>query len=251
MGDDLEKPLMAGAEANKEKEHVTLPPWSNADLTDVVLYEGKASPPCCKIRAVLNYYRIPFERKEGKKPDSTYKKVPVLMLNGRQLNDSFVMVKALAPVLMGEQLSPELVDLEFITTYHLMLSMEADTVDSCNDLCLCSSFLGGCMGLGLCILSPCLPACGVSDTIRAKTEDILSVEECVQKVLDRLEGKTFLHGDKPGIVDVSLFGMLEPFVQSKCSAGQKVLSLGLANWHARMAQLVPSIWDYEDYQDSC
>jgi len=161
------------------------------------------------------------------------------------------MVKALAPVLGGTPLSQDLVDIEFMTTYHLMLSLEAAITESFHDLCLCSSYMGGCLGLGMCVLSPCIPACGVGETIRAKTDNLLSVEECVLKIVASLKGKTFLHGDKPGIVDVSLYGMLEPFIRSKCSAGQAVLDAGLSAWHARMAQLVPSIWDYDDYQDAC
>ena len=68
MGDDLEKPLMAGAEANKEKEHVTLPPWSNADLTDVVLYEGKASPPCCTFASGRPLLAAPAPPAPGPRP---------------------------------------------------------------------------------------------------------------------------------------------------------------------------------------
>lgn len=243
---DLHTPLSPRKNSsNKEKEDLKeeLPAWTNADLTDVVLYQGKMSPPCCKIRAVLNYYRVPYRIVEGKMPDSDYKKIPVLLVNDHQINDSFIMVKSLAPVLGAEKLSPELLAVENMNTYHLMVALEAEVADSVSDLCLCSCFMGGFLGCGLCLVAPCIPVLGISDGIRKKTENLFSIEQCAQRILNTMNGQTFIHGSKPGIVDVSLYGMLEPFVQTKVSVANKLLSLGLTPWHNRMAQLVPSIWD--------
>ena len=80
---------------------------TKADLKDVCLYQMKPSPPCVKIRAILQYHGVPFKQINGKKPNDEYKKVPVLMMNGYQINDSFQMVIDLAPILHGAKLSEE------------------------------------------------------------------------------------------------------------------------------------------------
>ena len=50
--------------------------------------------------------------KKGPKKGSKYKKVPVLMLNDRQINDSFIMIKNLSPILYGKSLTDEEIKFE-------------------------------------------------------------------------------------------------------------------------------------------
>ncbi|NP_956574.2 prostaglandin E synthase 2 [Danio rerio] len=79
-----------------------------ADASDLdtdlklTLYQYKTCPFCSKVRAFLDYHRLPYEivevnpvmRQEIKW--STYRKVPILMVNGTvQLNDSSVIISAL------------------------------------------------------------------------------------------------------------------------------------------------------------
>ncbi|KAJ7994064.1 hypothetical protein DPEC_G00262060 [Dallia pectoralis] len=75
----------------------------------LTLYQYKTCPFCSKVRAFLDYHRVPYEivevnpvmRKEIKW--STYRKVPILMVNGEvQLNDSSVIISALKTHLMSK-----------------------------------------------------------------------------------------------------------------------------------------------------
>ncbi|EDV27578.1 expressed hypothetical protein [Trichoplax adhaerens] len=67
----------------------------------VKLYQYQNCPFCCKVRAFLNYYNIPYEvievnpltRSEIK--FSKYRKVPIVMVNDIQLNDSSLIVSVL------------------------------------------------------------------------------------------------------------------------------------------------------------
>uniref|UniRef100_A0A061RRA8 Prostaglandin E synthase 2 n=1 Tax=Tetraselmis sp. GSL018 TaxID=582737 RepID=A0A061RRA8_9CHLO len=60
----------------------------------IVLYQYTVCPFCCKTKAVLDYYKVPYRtvevnpltKKEIKWSD--YKKVPVLVMDGKQYNDS-------------------------------------------------------------------------------------------------------------------------------------------------------------------
>ena len=66
----------------KEDLLVPLPDWKKDDLKDVKMHGSKGSPPCLKIVAILQHNQIPFTMINGRKKDSEYKKVPVLLLNG-------------------------------------------------------------------------------------------------------------------------------------------------------------------------
>eukprot|EP00854_Cymbomonas_tetramitiformis_P005034 gene5034-6135_t len=146
-----DKPLMTETGSNKEKEDLKEPLTitSKDQITKVVLHQSHVSPPCCKIRAILKRYDVPFEIVEGKKPDSDYKKIPVLMVNERQINDSFIMVKSLAPILDGQALSPELLELEELNTFGLMIALELEIAESGSELRKCSPLVGGKKNPGL------------------------------------------------------------------------------------------------------
>uniref|UniRef100_A0A8B9LHT1 Prostaglandin E synthase 2 n=1 Tax=Astyanax mexicanus TaxID=7994 RepID=A0A8B9LHT1_ASTMX len=84
-------------------------PDIGADL-NLTLYQYKTCPFCSKVRAFLDYHRIPYEivevnpvmRQEIKW--STYRKVPILMVNGTtQLNDSSVIISALMTYLISKE----------------------------------------------------------------------------------------------------------------------------------------------------
>uniref|UniRef100_A0A7S3Z901 GST N-terminal domain-containing protein n=1 Tax=Lotharella globosa TaxID=91324 RepID=A0A7S3Z901_9EUKA len=222
---------------NREKEDLKepLPEWTKDDLKDVALYGSKISPPCCKIRTILNHYGVKFSQIEGPKKDSEYKKVPVLMLNGRQVNDSFIMVKELAKILDGKALTPELIEVEETFTFGAMISLEADVADSCSDLCGCAGLLGGCLGCLLGTLSCCI-ACGVN--IRKGKPELKDTTTYGAMLSEKLRGKKFFHGDEPGIVDVSLFGAMLPFAEAKTQALEGFLDAGMREWHEAISEIV-------------
>jgi hypothetical protein len=107
---------------NGEREDLKTPlpsEWRTAaDLTDITLYQAAISPPCVKIRAVFAFYKVPFTKHNGKKPNSPYKKIPVVDIgkDGHQINDSFIIVKSLAPILQGRPLTEEEIQLEEMNT---------------------------------------------------------------------------------------------------------------------------------------
>ncbi|XP_035641199.1 prostaglandin E synthase 2 [Oncorhynchus keta] len=74
----------------------------------LTLYQYKTCPFCSKVRAFLDYHGLPYEivevnpvmRKEIKW--STYRKVPIVMVNDVQLNDSSLIISALKTRLMSK-----------------------------------------------------------------------------------------------------------------------------------------------------
>ncbi|XP_048857625.1 prostaglandin E synthase 2 [Brienomyrus brachyistius] len=82
----------------------------------LTLYQYKTCPFCSKVRAFLDYYGLPYEtvevnpvmRQEIKW--SQYRKVPILMVDGTQLNDSSVIISALKTYLVStEKTIPEII----------------------------------------------------------------------------------------------------------------------------------------------
>jgi len=231
---------------NKEGEDLIFPlqstGWTQESLTDVTYYGSSMSPPCCKIRTILNYYGVPYKTVKGKKPGSTYRKIPVLDINGRQINDSFIMVKHLAWILDGKPLSDEQLRIEKMISFGLMIAMERSVAMSVHELCLCSKM----DGLGfLCCLAPCIASCCGPSV--GKGKDLKKIVEYGQELKDFLKGKQFFSGlENPGINDISLYGVIEPFQHAKNAVVNELLGSNedpLRIWHNTMKSKLVSIWD--------
>ncbi|XP_031565480.1 prostaglandin E synthase 2-like [Actinia tenebrosa] len=101
---------------NVEDDKQQLP--SRSKVPSITLYQYQTCPFCCKVRAFLEYYGLeysivevnPLTRKEIK--FSHYKKVPITVVNGVQINDSSVITSVLRSYLLGEQ------SLETLLTYY-------------------------------------------------------------------------------------------------------------------------------------
>ena len=77
-------------------------------------------------------------------------------------------VKALAPILDGTPLSPELLEMERFITFNLMISLEADVASSCTDMLRCCfRSMGCCPGCLLVCFAPCIICC-ISHKIRGR-----------------------------------------------------------------------------------
>uniref|UniRef100_A0A3Q3X2V3 Prostaglandin E synthase 2 n=1 Tax=Mola mola TaxID=94237 RepID=A0A3Q3X2V3_MOLML len=117
----------------------------------LTLYQYKTCPFCSKVRAFLDYNGLPYEivevnpvlRQEVKW--SAYRKVPILMVDGDQLNDSSVIISCLKTYLINNmpeilRCYPELKSVndrgkeatEYSNKYWLMLN-EEDTLEMYSD----------------------------------------------------------------------------------------------------------------------
>lgn len=83
--------------------HAEAGPNASANA-DIVLYQYEVCPFCNKVRAYLDYhgiaYRVvevdPLKKKELSELDSDYKKVPIAVINGQQVNGSGAIIAALS-----------------------------------------------------------------------------------------------------------------------------------------------------------
>lgn len=105
---------------NKSKDDLNL---------NLTLFQYPTCPFCCKVRAFLDYYGIPYEVVEvnpvfrQQTSWTTYKKVPILLAKVKdgyqQLNDSSMIVSALKTYLFNQNIS-----LEEIVNYYPMIEFK-------------------------------------------------------------------------------------------------------------------------------
>lgn len=81
----------------------------------VTLYQYQVCPFCCKVRAFLDYHKIPYKIVEvnpvfkGEINFSTkYKKVPIIIVEGQQINDSSLIISSFSQVLGRKQTDDEM-----------------------------------------------------------------------------------------------------------------------------------------------
>jgi len=217
-------------ELNKEGEDLKVPlpsEWTKETLKTlkVTLYGGKINPPVCKIRFFLKQADIKFEFVEcSKKPNSEYTKIPVLDIADRQINDSYIIVKNLAPIIKGDALTQEETDFENLITFAIMIALEKHAAGSCSMLAGCGKVAGGLFCCLLHCFGPCICCCASSifknETGPRKDNVLKALQEYGNEVSERLGTKKFFGGEEPGINDVSLWGTLLPFMkaaESRCS----------------------------------
>lgn len=222
---------------NDEKEDVS-PPLeckTKDDIKSIVVHGSHASPPCIKIKLYLIHYGVPFEF-STKKAGGDYKKVPVLKINDRQVNDSYIILKNLVPLLCGEEFAE---DWQRKITFELQPSIEVEVLGEAPETKKFLTKLAGVPGcVACCIAGPV--GRKIVKKIRAAYPDIRPSVEVGKEFVSAMDGKPFFGGDQPGQIDMAYYGTLLPFKFSGCQAAENHLQdAGLKEWYGRMASAMP------------
>jgi hypothetical protein len=198
---------------NKEAE---MPTWevseewtSAAAISElgVAMHGQFPSLPCCKIMMILDRYNVKYTTVKGKQAKSEYKKIPVLMIGDKQINDSEIIVKILFKVFDGSDMPQNEIEIEQMTTTGLMIAMEVSVMRNTKDLQRCGCATGGVIGCILWTTSCCIPCCGVDKTLLKKFPDLKSVADDSQEYAKLLGENPFYHGKKAGVIDCSVYGV--------------------------------------------
>lgn len=177
------------------------------------------------------------------KKDSKYKKIPVLDIDGKQINDSEMIAIILAKILDVEYDGREL-EMERLNTRCLMLACELVVMESVSELQKCACTMGGCLGSILWSASCCITCCvNPGKALREKNSGLESVSSYAKQFAGFLGSKPYLHGDTLGVIDCSVFGVLNPFRLSKSVAFSDFILADerLAAWHNRMLSVIKSV----------
>lgn len=234
-----------GDGTNEEREDLQEPlNFTPEQLRKVILYQTEMSPPCTKIKTMLTYFRIPFEVREGKHPTSDYKKIPVLELNDRQINDSHVIMKNLTEILIGVPMTPEEVSWERRITYEFQPAFEVELLGNRRDFAKlwsrATDFIGGWQTSVIGSVTPILYEVYGFLFKQRYPEMQLPSSSFGKDFRAELGDRLFFHGDQPGPIDLSLYGTYSYFTD--CTSADRFLSSsGLEEWHERMAEYGDSV----------
>nr|ABK26421.1 unknown [Picea sitchensis] len=223
---------------------------------DLVLYQYEACPFCNKVKAFLDYHDLTYKIVEvnplGKKEIkwSDYKKVPILMVDGKQLNDSSAIIdkldsqihpnKGRLPTDAEEEekwrrwvdehlvhiLSPNiyrsaseaLESFDYITTHGNFSTLER----------LTGKYVGA------------AAMYFVSKKLKKKhniTDERASLYEAANAWVEALNNRLFMGGSKPNLADLAVFGVLRP-IRYLQSGRDMVANTNIGAWYSRMEDAV-------------
>lgn len=220
-GEDLAEPLGIGS----------------GDLKDVVLYGTEFSPPCVKLRCLLGYYGMPFKEVQGKHPSSDYKRIPVVELNGRQVNDSHIIYKNLVPLLTGAPLTDEELAWEKTITFKFQPAIEVELFGNGGDIARFARLEGIPKVLAQ-VFGPLLGLL-IGNVFKGRYDFELPSSTYGKEFREALDAKAFFHGDSPGPVDLCLYGTYAGLAESDCTCAATFLKESdLESWHQRMSTAV-------------
>jgi hypothetical protein len=141
------------------------------------------------------------------------------------------MVISLARILDGVKLTKEMIE---------MIALELEVVGSCTALISCAPALGCAMGCVV-VSCACVICCVGPEIMRTANPQLKSFEDYAKTYTNVLGAKQYFPVDKPGIIDVSICGILAPFVH----AGHKSVNMFLGSsgrsfeWYNKMKPDLP------------
>ncbi|KAL9448983.1 hypothetical protein AB3S75_011008 [Citrus x aurantiifolia] len=225
-------------------------------FSDVVLYQYEACPFCNKVKAFLDYYRIPYKvvevnpisKKEIKWSD--YKKVPILKVDGEQMVDSSdIMDKLFQRIHLDNAssqsdeekkwrawvdnhlvhvLSPNI----YRTTSEALESF--DYITTQGNFSFTEKLAAKYAGAAAMYF--------VSKKLKKRhniTDERASLYEAAEIWVDALNGRHYLGGSKPNLADLAVFGVLRPIRHLK-SGRDMVEHTRIGDWYTRMESSVGS-----------
>ncbi|KAL8132800.1 uncharacterized protein LOC141712246 [Apium graveolens] len=223
----------------------------------VVLYQYEACPFCNKVKAFLDYcdvpYQIvevnPFSKKEIKWSD--YKKVPILVVDGEQMNDSSVIIDKLGSMMNSDTPVNEVPDNDEEKQWrcwvdnHLVHMLSPNIYRNTSEALESFDYItsNGNFGFTEKITVKYAGAAAmyfVSKNLKKKyniTDERAALYEAAQQWVEALNGREFLGGSKPNLADLAVFGVLRPIRYLK-SGVDMVENTQIGDWYARMESVV-------------
>lgn len=211
--------------------------------TKVKLYGMTGSPPCAKIITYLKYFKVDYELTGSSgKPGTDYKKMPVLDVGERQVNDSYIITKNLIPALVGPEAFDEEWEMKISYTLHPTIEMEVvDDGASVRAWATHSFGMGCCMGscLAGCVIAPMVRS-GLQKNELMKVVKHEQLVEIGKELRAKVGTQTYAGGAEPCQVDLSFYGTMASFIASGCPTSVSFLKeCDLDNWFAAMDAKVP------------
>ncbi|KAF8398985.1 hypothetical protein HHK36_014850 [Tetracentron sinense] len=224
---------------------------------DVVLYQYEACPFCNKVKAFLDYNKIPYKvvevnpisKKEIKWSD--YKKVPVLTVDGEQMVDSSDIIDKLAHGILPEKSVDSVLEDDEEEKWrgwvdnHLVHMLSPNIYRNPSEALESFDYItsNGNFSFTERITAKYAGAAAmyfVSKKLKKKhniTDERVALYEAAETWVDALNGREFLGGSKPNLADLAVFGVLRP-IRYLRSGKDMVEHTRIGEWYTRMESTV-------------
>jgi microsomal prostaglandin-E synthase 2 len=219
------------------------------DQFGITLYQYMVCPFCCKVRAYLDYHQIPYTIVEvnpitkSEIKFSNYKKVPVMVVQGQQLNDSSVIISSLSEIIDNKNTSQrdeneikwrKWVDHKFVHTIppNIYRSMEEataafDYISDMNNFSWIQRMTGKYAGS--------FAMFAVSKKLKKRhniVDERAAIYECAKEWEHEIGDKPFHGGDKPNLADLAVYGVLSS-IEGLQTFHDVVANLNIGPWYER------------------
>lgn len=220
---------------------------------DVVLYQYEACPFCNKVKAFMDYYKIPHKvvevnpisKKEIKWSD--YKKVPILMVDGKQMNDSSAIIDQLFEKIHPDDVAEDEEERKWRgwVDNHLVHVLSpniyrtpSEALESFDYITTHGNF--SFMERLVAKYSGAAAMYLVSKKLKKKhniTDERAALYEAAETWVDALKGRPYCGGVKPNLADLAVFGVLRP-IRLLQSGKDMVDHTRIGEWYDRMQRAV-------------
>lgn len=231
--------------------------WTKDNMKDVHFYGVFGSAPCNKIRSYFKYFKIPFMMTAAQtKPDGDeyYKKMPVVDVNGRQVNDSYIIIKNVAAACFDKFDEAWEEKITFSMLYDIEACMSQEEVA---DWAWHPDYGFGLPGCMKCCMSGMIFGVvtkniakasdkeknpqGYMKVVRNNDAGVAVMKEFMTEVHAGGESPKFHGGESPDQVDLSMYATLMGFysVFKVPSIVKAVNDAGMADWYVNMTGVLP------------
>ncbi|XP_002993078.2 prostaglandin E synthase 2 [Selaginella moellendorffii] len=225
---------------------------------EVILYQYEACPFCNKVKAFLDYYDVPYRIVEvnplGKKEIawSEYKKVPILMVDGEQMNDSTEIISTLdgklnpkrSPALTAAAKEEEEKWRKWVDG-HLVHLLSPNIYRSTKEALQAFDYItreGNFTAWERATAKYAGAAAMYFISKRLKkrhniTDERAALYEAANTWVEALDNRSFMGGSKPNLADLAVFGVLRP-IRNLDSGNDMIANSKIGAWYSRMEQAV-------------
>ncbi|KAK4787532.1 hypothetical protein SAY86_011365 [Trapa natans] len=220
---------------------------------DVVLYQYEACPFCNKVKAFLDYYKIPYKvvevnpisKKEIKWSD--YKKVPILKVDGKQMVNSSAIIDELFQQMHPSNLAEDEEESKWCrwVDNHLVHVLSPNIYRTPSEALESFNYITshGNFSFTERLIAKYTGAAAmymVSKKLKKRhniTDERGALYEAAETWVNALKNRPYCGGVKPNLADLSVFGVLRP-VRNLKSGKDMVENTRIGEWYDRMEKAV-------------
>ncbi|EKX35797.1 hypothetical protein GUITHDRAFT_146255 [Guillardia theta CCMP2712] len=194
-----------------EDPYPPLPLIPKDEVAQVRMYEIQASPPCVMVRALLAYGGLKYESVLVNMMSTRHLDIPTLVVNGMQINDSYIIYKELSAIIFERSLSALECQQIHDITYGMLLAFQSEFFSSLavRKKFVRLSFAGN--GCFTCFFHPLIRMYvgRAPNRIHAAHPDLQSLDFYGKKFSAEINKGTFHGGAQPGPVDIMVWALTE------------------------------------------